>query len=771
MSIFSSKSIRLKTETQGQNDSFVTLQMKQTYDFINILSLKLPTKNIFQQFSSDFGVVCGRVSSNGLGIPNSKVALFIPKDNAEITARLAKCKTDIDRQKISIAELLYPYTSVDDKDSEGRRFNLLPSKRRNRGFNGFKSNFFGIGSTPKTPLGTFPEKEEILSNEPYLEVFDTYYKYTTVTNSSGDFFIYAPVGSYVLTCQTDITDIGRFSVSPALMSKTMGYSESLFDGGTRVKKTKDLDRAPNIIIQDVPITIKPLWNQDSDNPEVGITRQDFELGVELKPSFVVFGSTLNMGLNTFYGDLTKYQVYLGFAKKVLANTDILNLSVGDVSCGSKNDSCSCTSGGLDGKFNIDGDVQFKLPSLDIDFKGFSFNFNAGGFCIRLSVCFVLPAIFPFVKIRALTYQPCAVTLRDFSLGDGVYYLGQVNECADKSIEELILASGKDYKDDLNTSEELSNAENIRTKIQLFSRKNLGPIFDPTSDIELIDESSYATFIESGTFSMVVPANKRRLITAEDGTLIESNSEKGVFSGFDGYMIFSPDVQLNGGNPTLTLFTTKLKVPQGPLDTINVYNTYHSFEVGEVYSVSQYIPQLDLGSDCNSASGLVEFCNDNTNLTGHPYKILNPDIDLSGINNMPISEYNVDFGVNENFNLFRGAWLNFTLYTINASFKKKYGRRRKDLAYCSSLIINEQRLKDNNEKLGGSAVNTKFMANSINIQTQFIQLNKDDIIELQSRIEKGFTSPTFLKSSYFQNYFYKGKYEADGLNNIIYKDLI
>ena len=42
-----------------------------------------------------------------------------------------------------------------------------------------------------------------------LEMFDKYYRYTTVTNESGDYMIFGvPVGEQVLHVELDLSDIG-----------------------------------------------------------------------------------------------------------------------------------------------------------------------------------------------------------------------------------------------------------------------------------------------------------------------------------------------------------------------------------------------------------------------------------------------------------------------------------------------------------------------------------------------------------------------------------
>ena len=61
-----------------------------------------------------------------------------------------------------------------------------------------------------------------------LEVYDTYYKYTTTTNQSGDYMIFGvPVGERELHVDVDLSDIGVLSQRPRdFISK--GYNINQF---------------------------------------------------------------------------------------------------------------------------------------------------------------------------------------------------------------------------------------------------------------------------------------------------------------------------------------------------------------------------------------------------------------------------------------------------------------------------------------------------------------------------------------------------------------
>ena len=81
-------------------------------------------------------------------------------------------------------------------------------------------------------VGTFPNKR--LDNN-ILEIFDKYYKYTTVSNASGDYMIYGPVGEHTIHVDIDLSDIGELSQRPIDMMYK-GYdkteSSSMFNKST-----------------------------------------------------------------------------------------------------------------------------------------------------------------------------------------------------------------------------------------------------------------------------------------------------------------------------------------------------------------------------------------------------------------------------------------------------------------------------------------------------------------------------------------------------------
>lgn len=260
-----SDNIRIKT-TPGGGEKSVNVQVKQKFDFIEILSLKISQEEAYRRFCSDYGVVVGRVIvNNGLGVPNAKVSVFIPIDDED----------KADPETLG----LYPFEVITDKDADGIPYNLLP--RNSRG----KDDCF-------TPVGTFPSKREILDNEQYQDIYCKYYKYTTTTNESGDFMLFGlPVGTHFLHVDTDLSDIGILSQRPYDAIR-QGVDKRKFSSPTKFKgrgETSSLTQIKTVSPQSV--TVLPFWG-DVDECEVGITRADVDLATDITPHAFFIGSVI-----------------------------------------------------------------------------------------------------------------------------------------------------------------------------------------------------------------------------------------------------------------------------------------------------------------------------------------------------------------------------------------------------------------------------------------------------------------------------------------------
>jgi len=257
-----SDSIRIRTTPNG-SDKYIKVNLEQKFDFIEILSLKISQEDAYRKFCSDYGVVVGRVTvNNGFGVPNAKVSVFIPLD-------------DIDKNNPEIKGL-YPYEIITDTNDEGVRYNLLPKD--------------SVTDNPCfTPIGTFPNKREVLDNPLIGEIYCKYYKFTTTTNHAGDFMIFGvPLGTYTLHVDADISDIGIISQRPFdLISQ--GTPAKLFESTTKFKGEKNLDRLIQVKTMNAGINVQPFWG-DVDNCKIGINRLDFSLNLNVRPSAIFIGS-------------------------------------------------------------------------------------------------------------------------------------------------------------------------------------------------------------------------------------------------------------------------------------------------------------------------------------------------------------------------------------------------------------------------------------------------------------------------------------------------
>ena len=263
-----SKSVRVRTTPNG-DDNYIKVELKQDFDLLEILSLKLRQEDVYQNFCSNYGVVAGRVSvNNGFGLPNVKVSIFIP-----ITPE------DLQNETI---RTLYPYESPqkEDKNDQGIRYNLLPNQQQ---------------SFDHTPVGTFPTKIEILDNDTTLGIHEKYYKYTTTTNEAGDFILFGiPTGNQLLHYDVDWSDVGFLSLRPYDLIER-GFNKNLFMSPFKFSSSPNLDNLPQLQSQNFNVLVEPFWCDDlSTGRVVGITRKDIAITtMDLTPSATFFGSVFS----------------------------------------------------------------------------------------------------------------------------------------------------------------------------------------------------------------------------------------------------------------------------------------------------------------------------------------------------------------------------------------------------------------------------------------------------------------------------------------------
>ena len=260
------KSYRIRTEVGV--DKYINVNLEQDWEQLEILSLKILANNVYPRFCADYGVVTGRVYVNGgYGLPNSKVSIFIPL-------------TAVDELDPVISEL-YPFKTINDTTEEGYRYNLLPKLPS---YNGHVST------------GSFPNKGDVLMDESYIEVYDSYYRYTVTTNESGDFMIFGvPTGEQTIVMDVDLSDIGCFSLSPQDLIQQGLATETQVDGA-RFKSSTNLRELPQIKNLIYTVNVRPFWGSE-DLCQVGITRVDFDLtkqaNINIQPTAIFMGSIIS----------------------------------------------------------------------------------------------------------------------------------------------------------------------------------------------------------------------------------------------------------------------------------------------------------------------------------------------------------------------------------------------------------------------------------------------------------------------------------------------
>jgi len=263
------ENLRIRTDI-GLNNVYLKFKLEQNFENLEILSLKIEQDRLYQRFCSDYGVVCGRVITNdGFGVANAKISVFIPI-------------SEDDELRDEIFDI-YPFKTPFDKNEITKtRYNLLPENKQR---------------PIHQPVGTFPVINKIITNENYLEVHEKYYKFTTRTNSAGDYMLFGvPTGLQTIHMDMDVSDIESLSLNPENFIAN-GFPEEFFEsinGVTQFKVSTNLDELPQIITQNISVNVQPLWG-DIDNCEIGITRQDFDITNQLiiNPIAVIFGSAIS----------------------------------------------------------------------------------------------------------------------------------------------------------------------------------------------------------------------------------------------------------------------------------------------------------------------------------------------------------------------------------------------------------------------------------------------------------------------------------------------
>lgn len=258
----SNKSYRIRTKVGRDNtDKYINVNLTQDFNTFEILSMKVDATNFYKLQSANYGCIAGRVLANGgVGVPNAKISIFIPSDD--------ETANDV------ILSELYPFTTAFSKDSDGIRYNLFPDTEV---------------KLCHTKIGTFPDKRLTLDDEKVTKVFKKYYKYTTRTNTAGDYMIFGvPVGDHVVHTDIDLSDIGVLSQKPIDMVYK-GFNINQFENPKKFKTDTNIDSLAQVVSQNNPVYVYPFWGDGSES-QIKITRNDIDIQYKFEPSCVFIGS-------------------------------------------------------------------------------------------------------------------------------------------------------------------------------------------------------------------------------------------------------------------------------------------------------------------------------------------------------------------------------------------------------------------------------------------------------------------------------------------------
>lgn len=264
---------QIKVRLATENNKSIRTKLTQTFDSLSVLSLNITSEELYTKYCSDWGVVVGRVvANNGVGVPNVRLSIFIPLDEVDLND--------------PIVSRVYPYTTTDVTNENGVRYNLLPNTQQ---------------SSRHTPVGTFPSEDDLLNSKVLTYIHSKYYKYTTVSNASGDYmFLGVPVGEHLIHYDMDISDVDYLSVIPEQLIQ-QGELESSFkknvDQSYSFKASSNLDSLLQVRGGDINVNVAPFWG-DSEQCDVGISRVDINVNYVFEPYAVFFGNIFGDSLRS-----------------------------------------------------------------------------------------------------------------------------------------------------------------------------------------------------------------------------------------------------------------------------------------------------------------------------------------------------------------------------------------------------------------------------------------------------------------------------------------
>lgn len=288
------QSYRIKANVGA--DQVVKTVLQQDMNMLEILSLKIKQKDVYKLHTSNYGMIVGRVLANeAVGIYNAKVSVFVELD-------------DIDAKNSEITQF-YPFENVYSQDENGIRYNLLKDESND---------------VCSQDVGTFPNKRLVLDNDTMIEIFDKYWRYTTVTNSSGDYMIpCVPVGNQQIHVDIDLSDIGVLSQKPRDFIYK-GYNATQFDNANQFKYDTNLESLSQIISQNTSVYVYPFWGSE-DVEQIAISRCDIQIAYKFEPTCVFFGSIISDNFSNNIGHKCNPSKNVGYNKNLVAGEGIIEM--------------------------------------------------------------------------------------------------------------------------------------------------------------------------------------------------------------------------------------------------------------------------------------------------------------------------------------------------------------------------------------------------------------------------------------------------------------
>lgn len=274
-----SKTYRVHTKIGSDSPNVINVPLMQTYNPLEILTVKITQEDSYKLYESSYGIIVGRVLANdAFGIPNAKISVFISVEEGETIAN----------------KILYPYRNVRGTNDDGVRYNLLPDEQV---------------SECHQNVGTFPNKRIMLDNNDIIDIFDKYWKYTTVTNEYGDYMLFGvPTGDQEIHVDIDMSDIGVLSQRPRDMVYK-GYNIDLFESPNKFKQSNNLDSLAQIYSQNKGVYVYPYWGDSTEtNDTIAITRCDIQIEYKFEPTCVFMGCIItDQGENAIGKNCTPYK--------------------------------------------------------------------------------------------------------------------------------------------------------------------------------------------------------------------------------------------------------------------------------------------------------------------------------------------------------------------------------------------------------------------------------------------------------------------------------